>query len=72
MLSVEDWARIRRLVADGVPRRQVTRDLGIGRATVDPAVVSDRPAKYARTTGPDIVHTVRGQGAGASAQVSAR
>ena len=45
---MEDWALIRRLVADGVPRRQVARQLGIGRATVDRAVASDRPPKYER------------------------
>ncbi|WAL45291.1 helix-turn-helix domain-containing protein [Rhodococcus pyridinivorans] len=45
---MEDWALIRRLVADGVPRRQVARDLGIGRATVVRAVASDRPPKYER------------------------
>ena len=39
---------IRRLVADGVPRRQVARRLGIGRATVDRAVASDRPPRYER------------------------
>jgi transposase len=48
VISVEDWALIRRLVADGVPRRQVARQLGIGRATVDRAVASDRPPKYVR------------------------
>jgi Trp operon repressor len=40
VISVEDWALIRRLVADGVPQRQVARDLGIGRATVARAVAS--------------------------------
>lgn len=45
---MEDWALIRRLVADGVPQRQVARDLGIGRATVGRAVASDRPPKYER------------------------
>jgi hypothetical protein len=49
---VEDWALIRRLVADGVPRRKVARDLGIGRATVDRALASDRPLKYERVAGP--------------------
>ncbi len=39
---------IRRLVADGVPRRQVARELGIGRSTVDRALASDRPPKYRR------------------------
>jgi Helix-turn-helix domain of resolvase len=52
VISVEDWALIRRLVADGVPRRQVARQLGIGRATVDRAVASDRPPKYERAAGP--------------------
>ena len=45
---MEDWALIRRLVAEGVPRRQVARRLGIGRATVDRALASDRPPKYQR------------------------
>jgi transposase len=45
---MEDWALIRRLVADGVPQRQVARDLGIGRSTVARAVASDRPPKYER------------------------
>lgn len=39
---------IRRLVADGVPQRQVARDLGIGRSTVERALGSDRPPKYER------------------------
>src|SRR2546421_390379 len=33
VISVEDWALIRRLVADGGPQRQGARQLGIGRAT---------------------------------------
>lgn len=45
---MEDWALIRRLVADGVPQRQVARDLGIGRSTVKRALASDRPPKYER------------------------
>jgi len=49
---VEDWALIRRLVADGVPRRQVARQLGIGRSTVDRALASDRQPKYEREPGP--------------------
>jgi len=49
---VEDWALIRRLVADGVPQRQVARDLGIGRSTVERAVASDRPPKYERPAVP--------------------
>ncbi|MFA6577043.1 MAG: IS21 family transposase [Nocardioides sp.] len=52
MISVEDWALIRRLVADGVPQRQVARDLGIGRSTVERALASDRPPKYERPAAP--------------------
>jgi hypothetical protein len=48
VISVEDWALIRGLVADGVPRRQVARRLGIGRSTVDRALAADRPPKYER------------------------
>lgn len=49
---MEDWALIRRLVADGVPQRQVARDLGIGRATVARALASDRQPKYERPAVP--------------------
>jgi hypothetical protein len=49
---VEDWALIRRLVADGVPQRQVGRQLGIGRSTVARAVASDGPPKYERKPAP--------------------
>jgi transposase len=45
---VEDWALIRRLVAGGVPQRQVARQLGIGRSTVARAVASEVPPKYER------------------------
>jgi hypothetical protein len=48
VISVEDWALIRRLVADGVPQRQVARQLGIGRSTVARAVASGAPPKYER------------------------
>ncbi len=43
---------IRRLVADGVSQRQVARDLGIGRSTVERAVTSARPPKYERAAVP--------------------
>lgn len=49
---MEDWALIRRLVADGVPQRQVARDLGIGRSTVERALASDRPPRYERPAVP--------------------
>ena len=49
---MEDWALIRRLVADGVPQRQVARDLGVGRSTVERALASDRPPRYERPAVP--------------------
>src|SRR5215469_15989118 len=52
VISVEDWALIRRLVADGVPQRQVARQVGIGRSTVARAVASEVPPKYERTPVP--------------------
>ncbi len=50
---MEDWALIRRLVADGVPQRQVAKDLGIARATVARAVALAGPPKYQRAAGPN-------------------
>lgn len=52
VITLEDWALIRRLVADGVPQRQVARDLGVGRSTVARAVVSAAPPKYERLEQP--------------------
>ena len=49
---MEDWALIRRLVADGVSQRQVARDLGVGRSTVERALASDRPPRYERAVVP--------------------
>ncbi len=43
---------IRRLVGDGVPQRQVAKDLGVGRATVARALASDGPPKYERAAVP--------------------
>ena len=43
---------IRRLVADGMPQRQVARFLGVARETVAAAVRSDRPPKYERPAQP--------------------
>jgi transposase len=48
VITLEDWALIRRLVADGVAQRQVARDLGVGRATVARAVASTSAPKYER------------------------
>ena len=43
---MEDWALIRRLAADGVPKARIARKLGISRTTVINAIASDGPPKY--------------------------
>lgn len=49
MLSVEDWAEIRRLHrAEGLPIKAIARLRGISRNTVRAAVASDGPPKYER------------------------
>jgi transposase len=49
VLSVEDWAEIRRLRrAEGMPIAQVARVLGVSRNTVKAALASDGPPKYER------------------------
>jgi transposase len=49
VLTVEDWAEIRRLHrAEGLPVRQVARVLGISRNTVRAALASDGPPRYVR------------------------
>jgi transposase len=49
VLSVEDWAEIRRLRrAEQMPIAQVARVLGISRNTVKAALASDGPPKYQR------------------------
>ncbi|HEY2127305.1 MAG TPA: helix-turn-helix domain-containing protein, partial [Streptosporangiaceae bacterium] len=50
MLTVEDWAEIRRLHrAEGMPIKAIVRTLGISRNTVRAAIASDGPPKYERT-----------------------
>lgn len=46
---MEDWALIRRLVAEGVPKTRVAERLGISRNTVTRAVNSTEPPRYERT-----------------------
>jgi hypothetical protein len=46
---LEDWALIRRLAAEGVPKAVIARRLGISRTTVVKAVASDAPPRYERT-----------------------
>ena len=45
---MEDWALIRRLAAEGVPKAVIARRLGIARNTVTAAVGSDDPPRYQR------------------------
>ena len=52
MITLEDWALIRRLAADGVPKSRIAERLGISRTTVIKAVNSDGPPRYVRTPGP--------------------
>ncbi|SFF54893.1 IS21 family transposase [Blastococcus tunisiensis] len=59
MLSVEDWAEIRRLHrAEGIPIKQIARVLGVSRNTVRAALRADGPPKYARTLRGSIVDDV--------------
>lgn len=45
---MEDWALIRRLAAEGVPKTRIAERLGISRNTVTKAVNSTEPPKYER------------------------
>lgn len=45
---MEDWALIRRLDAEGVPKKRIAERLGISRTTVVKAVASTAPPKYQR------------------------
>lgn len=49
---MEDWALIRRLAAEGVPKARIAQRLGISRTTVIKAVSSDAPPRYERRPGP--------------------
>lgn len=49
MISVEDWAEIRRLHrAEQMPIRAIARHLGISKNTVKRALATDRPPVYSR------------------------
>jgi len=52
VITLEDWALIRRLAAEGVPKAAIARRLGVARNTVSKAVASDAPPKYERKPGP--------------------
>jgi transposase len=49
---MEDWALIRRLAAEGVPKAAIARRLGIARNTVGLAVASSSPPRYERKPAP--------------------
>ena len=56
MLSVEDWAEIRRLHrAEEMPVKAIARLLGISRNTVRAAIASDGPPKYVRKPAGSVV-----------------
>ena len=59
MLSVEDWAEIRRLhCAEGLPIKAIVRVLGVSRNTVRAAIASDVPPETERTPAGSIVDEV--------------
>jgi transposase len=56
VLSVEDWAEIRRLHrAEGMPIKVIARVMKVSRNTVRAAIASDRPPKYERPAKGSIV-----------------
>lgn len=62
MLSVEDWAEIRRLHrSEGLPIKAIARVLGVSRNTVRAAIASDAPPKYQRPRKGSIVDEVEPQ-----------
>jgi transposase len=62
VISVEDWAEIRRLHrAEGVPIKAIARRLGIGRNTVRRALAAEGPPRYQRPPRGSIVDAVEPQ-----------
>ena len=59
MITVEDWAEIRRLHrSEGISQAGIARMLGISRNTVAKALASDRPPKYERAPAGSVVDAV--------------
>jgi transposase len=59
VLSVEDWAEIRRLYrSEGMPIKQVARVMGVSKNTVKRALAAEGPPRYARTPRGSIVDPV--------------
>ena len=48
VITLEDWALIRRLAAEGIPKAHIARRLGVSRTTVVKAAASVEPPKYER------------------------
>jgi len=62
VLSVEDWAEIRRLHrSEGLPIKAIARVLGVSRNTVRAALSSAAPPRYVRKPGGSIVDEVEPQ-----------
>src|SRR4051794_39694092 len=62
VLSVEDWAEIRRLHrAEGMPIKAIVRKLGVGRNTVRRALAAEGPPSYSRPVRPSVVDEVEPQ-----------
>jgi transposase len=62
VLSVEDWAEIRRLHrAEGLPIKAIVRVLGVSRNTVRAALASDGPPRYVRAGKGSVVDVVEPQ-----------
>lgn len=49
MITLEDWALIRRLAAEGIPKARIAERLGISRTTVIKVAASPHPPRYQRT-----------------------
>jgi transposase len=59
VLSVEDWAEIRRLYrAEGMPIKQVARVMGCSKNTVKRALAADGPPRYERAARGSVVDPV--------------
>jgi transposase len=59
VLSVEDWAEIRRLHrAEQLPIKQIARLLGVSKNTVKRALAADRPPRYQRAARGSVVDGV--------------
>jgi transposase len=62
VLSVEDWAEIRRLHrAEGMPIKAIVRRTGVSRNAVRRALAADRPPKYERPARGSMVDAVEPQ-----------